>query len=114
MADTKIVHRIALPRDGRSMWYDKEARLDPILPGVESIPMPYDELRAELDRDGTWLSSVEDDTLLETWFPDGLLAELYALGFIHRVFEIQHWVDLPNETVFKMETARELEVRELA
>lgn len=106
----KTVHRIAIPGDGRSMWYDREGRFSPVNETLESFPMPWDEQREVLDREGIWLSSVDDPGLLETWFPDGLLDDLRKMGFVERKFEVQHWVELPNEIVFRLDTAKEVEV----
>jgi len=108
MTGTKIVHRIAMPGDGRSMWYDRDGFFCPVVPEVERFPMPLDQQRIALDVNGTWLSSVDDPNALALWFPDGLVDRLKALGFVQRVFEVQHWVDLPNETVFRLDTAREV------
>ena len=82
----KTVHRVALPGDGRSMWYDREGKFSPINETLESFPMPWDEQREVLDREGIWLSSVDDPTLLETWFPEGLLDDLKKMGFVERKF----------------------------
>lgn len=108
MTTTKTVHRLALPRDGRSMWYDREGHFSPIVPEIEVFPMPRDEQRISLDREGVWLSSVDDPNALELWFPDGLVDRLKAMGFVERKFEVQHWVELPNEIVFRLDTAREI------
>lgn len=106
---SKLVHRIALPGDGRSMWYDREGNFSPINKTLEMMPMPYDGERQALQENGTWLSSTEDVSLLDVWFPDGLLEELKQLGFVHRTFEVQHWIEKPNEIVFNIETAKEVE-----
>lgn len=103
----KVVHRLSGPGDSRSMWYDRDGNFSPIIPEVETLPMPYDPQRPALDQNGVWLSSVDDPASLELWFP-GLIDRLKAVGFVQRTFEVQHWVDLPNEVVFRLDTAREV------
>lgn len=106
--ETKVVHRIALPSGGRSMWYDMEGNFSPINKTLEMMPMPFETDRHQLGESGVWLSSVEDINLLETWFPDGLLDELKRIGFVLHKYEIRQWVEKPNELVFNIETAREI------
>lgn len=106
--ETKVVYRVAMPSRGRSMWYDLEGNFSPINDTLEKMPMPYEHERHMLGDKGTWLSSVDDASLLETWFPDGLLDELKRIGFVLHTYEIQEWVEYPNEYVFNIETAREI------
>lgn len=100
------VYRISAAGDARSMWYDRDGTFNPIVPEVEAVPMPVDAMR--LDKGPNWLSSVDDPALLELWFP-GLQNRLAAMGFVTRKFVAQHFIRLPNEIVFDLSTATEVD-----
>lgn len=101
----KTVYRMSMPGDGRSMWYSRDGVFDPIIPEVESLPMPIDSFRQDLG--GIWLSSVDDPTLLDLWFP-GIVGQLESLGFVTRTYVARHWHQLPHEIVFDLSTASEV------
>lgn len=103
----KTVHRISLPDSGRSMWYDLDKRFSPLNETLARIPMPWESDRAQLE--GTWLSSVDDPALLDLWFPEELMNELKAMGFVQYKYLVKHWVELPNEIVFDIDTAIRLD-----
>lgn len=103
------VWRMSAPGDGRSMWYDREGRFNPIDPAVEVLSMPIDLMRVVLNKSATWLSSVESPDLLDVWFPAGLQQRLRVAGFVTHKFFVRHYFRLPNEIVFKAETATEVD-----
>lgn len=100
------VYRISMARDGRSMWYDRDATFDPIEETFAAIPMPPDARKFLAEQHGgEWLSSVDDPSLLKLWFPNqgGLFK---ALGFVAQEFHVTEYATLPNEVVFNRETAK--------
>lgn len=100
-----IVHRISAPEQGRSVWYDRSGRFDPINESARAVPMPFDPARYRLGPD--WLSGVEYPDLLREWFPD-MLDDLVARGFRFQSFEVKEFVPLTNEIVFNVTTAKEI------
>lgn len=104
------VWRMSAPGDGRSMWYDRDGIFSPVAAEVEVLPMPYDPQRVHLDESGIWLSSVSNIDFLQVWFPEGLIEKLTALGYTTHRFRARHWVELPNEIVFRLDTATEVDL----
>ena len=107
-ADGKLLHRLTLPGEGRSMWFDRDGTFSPILPEVAELPMPFEDLRVELNREGYWVSSVDDLSLMDYWFPDGLLDKLKSIGFVERSYLAKDWVEKGKEVVFRLDTAKEV------
>lgn len=105
--DPKTVYRISQKKDGRSMWYDRDAIFDPIEEVFAEIPMERDS-RQSLK--GDWLSSVDDLSLFKLWFPN-MGGMLKGLNFELQSFCVKEWVQFPNEIIFNRETAVLDEVR---
>ena len=99
------VYRLSMRLDGRSMWYDRAARFDPVDQVFADIPMPLDARQAlHRERGGEWLSSTENLSLLRLWFPN-MGGVLKKMGFVAHEVQVQEYAHLPNEVVFNRDTA---------